>query len=611
MTYTTVLSGRGQKQLSARPFVTFGKLKAPRLHNIWLTLFPFLSWHKELTRATLRDDVIAGLSGAMLVMPQGVAFAAIAGMPPEYGLYAAMVPTIIAALYGSSRHLVSGPTTAASIVLFTSLSALAEPGSIKFVQLAITLTFMVGIIELALGVARLGILVNFISDAVIVGFTAGAALLIAIHQLKNFFGISVPNSLNFHELLLYLYYNISQLNVLELLVGFITFGTGVFFKKRYPRVPNMLIALAGGTLIAALLNWFFFLRAGAPPGIALVGKVPASLPPLSSPDLSMDSLKTLAPVAMAMALFSLAASVSVARSLAGRSGQLIQSNQEFVGQGLSNIFGSFFSAYVSTGSINRSALNYSSGAQTPFAAVFSGVVLLAAVIAIVPVLAQIPLAGMAAALFQVAWGLVDVKSMRRIYRASRGDTFVMGVTFVSTMLLDLEFAILLGVLISLIFYLRNASQPRVQVRTPNSKLPNRPFTTDASLATCPQLAIVSIEGTLFFGSAHYVAERLRLVFKKNPEQKHLLLLARGISSMDVAGARMLAEHSAVRRRVGGDIYFHELRGQALEIASRFGVLDSDPEGHVFQSKREAIANIFPRLDKTVCERCEKRIFREC
>jgi SulP family sulfate permease len=164
------------------------------LHSIWLRLFPFLRWRNELTRTTVRDDVVAGLTGAVLVMAQGVAFAAIAGMPPEYGLYAAMVPTIIAALYGSSRHLVSGPTTAASIVVFTSLSALAEPGSIEFVQLAISLTFMVGIIELTLGVARLGILVNFISDAVIVGFTAGAAVLIGAHQLKTFSAFRFPRA---------------------------------------------------------------------------------------------------------------------------------------------------------------------------------------------------------------------------------------------------------------------------------------------------------------------------------------------------------------------------------------------------------------------------------
>ncbi len=578
---------------------------------IWLKLFPFIAWRQDINRVTLRADVVAGLTGAIVVLPQGVAFASIAGLPPEYGLYSAMIPAIIAALYGSSRHLVSGPTTAASIVLFTALSAMADPGSGAFVQYALTLTFMVGVFEFALGVARLGLLVNFISHSVIVGFTAGAAILIASNQLKHFFGIDIPRGLHFHQALLYFYYNVADVRPFTMLVGMVTLATGVLVKMRYRRIPYMVVALIVGSLVAVVFNFALYTAVGEAPGIATVGTVPGRLPPFSVPDFSLGTVKQLAPVAFAVTLFALTEAVSISRSIAARSGQYIDGNQEFIGQGLSNIIGSFFSSYVATGSFNRSGLNYEAGAQTPVAALLAGALLVPVVLAVAPLLAYLPNAGMAAILFIVAWQLIDFRSIRKIIRASRAESVVLWSTFFATLFLELEFAILLGVFLSLVVYLLGASQPRVLVRMPDPRLPKRRFNTDASLPECPQLALVRIDGALFFGAVNYVAERLRVISKRHPGQNHLLILARSINTLDVAGAEMLAREARQRRQSGGALYLHGIKEQPLRTLQRGGYLEEIGKENLFETKGEAIAAIFDRLNRDICIRCERRIFIEC
>src|SRR5512143_3915427 len=212
--------------------------------NYWLHRFlPFMKWWHMVDRNSTRADLIAGITGALIVLPQGVAFAAIAGMPPEYGLYAAMIPAVIAALWGSSWHLVSGPTTAASIVLFASLSVMAIPGSPDYVKLAITLTFMVGLLELFMGLARLGTLVNFISHSVVIGFTAGAALLIAAKQVKNFFGVPIPRGLEFHEIFIQLFENLDKVNGYVLAVSVTTLIVGILVKRFARKIPYMILAM--------------------------------------------------------------------------------------------------------------------------------------------------------------------------------------------------------------------------------------------------------------------------------------------------------------------------------------------------------------------------------
>jgi len=567
-----------------------------------------MNWLPGLERRDIKADVLAALTGAIVVLPQGVAFATIAGMPPQYGLYAGMVPAIIAALFGSSRHLVSGPTTAASIVLFSALSGLAVPGSVDYVTLALTLTFMVGVLELVLGLARMGALVNFISHSVVVGFTAGAAILIALKQLKYFFGIEMPGGGHFHDIVGHFFGHLSEVNPYVTAVAMVTLLSGIVFKKWLPVVPYMIGAMLVGSLASVGLNSWLGAEAT---GIAVVGALPASLPPLSAPALTMDNIKHLAPSALAVTLFALTEAVSIGRALAARGGYRIDGNQEFIGQGLSNIAGSFFSGYVATGSFNRSAVNYSAGARTPMAAVLAGVLLMIIVLLVAPWAAYLPKAAMAGILFLVAWSLIDFKEIAHIVKASRRETAVLAVTFFGALFLELEFAIFAGVLLSLVLYLERVARPRIVSRVPDPRLPGRAFTTDEALPECPQLKFLRIDGSVFFGSVAHVQSVFDRLRSKSPEQKHLALLADGINFVDLQGGEALVDEAKARKSAGGAVYLVNTKAGLWESLERCGCLDAIGARNVFQSKAAAVHAIFHKLDKEVCARCDRDIFTEC
>lgn len=572
----------------------------------WL---PFLAWRSRVTPQTLRADMGAGLTCSLILVPQGVAFATIAGMPPEFGLYAAMVPVIIAALFGSSWHMVSGPTTAISIVVFASLSPMAEPGSAHYVQLALSLSFMSGACMLALGWLRLGSLMNFVSHTVVVGFTAGAAVLIAASQFKNFFGMPIARGATFPEVIWAFFSQLDHINPWVTLVAVTTLLVSLLARKLMPRVPHMIVALLVGSVLAELLNrWLGSARTG----IETLAALPLGLPPLSAPDLSMASLRELLPVAIALAMLSLTEALSIARALALKSGQSINSNQEFVGQGLSNVLGSFFSAYPSSGSFNRSGLNLQAGAFTPLAAVFSAVLLAVIVQFVAPLAVYLPLPAMAGVLFLVAWGLIDFHHIRTILSSSRQETLVLVTTFLATLFLHLEFAIYAGVLLSLVMYLNRTSRPPLEDVKPVLEDGHWRLSNQSGLPDCPQLKILRVDGSLFFGAVDHVQQALLEADRKTPGQKHLLLNCPGVNFIDMAGAHMLAQEAERRARLGGSLVLCGLKDgpmSSLRDSHLDGVFSAndllpmgapDPVGHSFQ-----------RLDQNVCATCTRRIFKQC
>ncbi|TMH68256.1 MAG: SulP family inorganic anion transporter, partial [Betaproteobacteria bacterium] len=293
-------------------------------------LFPFLRWRHRVSRAALRADLLAGIVSALIVLPQGVAFATLAGMPPEYGLYGAMLPAIVGALWGSSWHLVSGPTNATSLMVFATVSALAVPFTPAYVQLVLTLCLMIGLIKLALGIARLGALVNFISTTVVVGFTAGAGLLIIAAQVRNFFGLNVPQSSSFFTAMSSVASHVSEIDGWTLAVGAVTLAAALAGKRWLARIPYMLTGIIAGGALAYLLAAMHVAQ------VATLGPLPSALPALSVPDFSLAEWRDLAPVALALTVIGLTEAISSARAVALRSGQRIDGNQEFIGQGLAN-----------------------------------------------------------------------------------------------------------------------------------------------------------------------------------------------------------------------------------------------------------------------------------
>jgi SulP family sulfate permease len=572
----------------------------------WLRPFTaFLLWWPRVNRDTLRVDAMAGLTGALVALPQGVAFATIAGMPPEYGLYAGMVPAIIAALFGSSWHLVSGPTTAASIVLFSVLSPHAEPGSAEYVRLALTLTFMVGAIQIVMGLAKLGTLVNFISHSVVTGFTAGAAILIATNQVKHFTGQAIPRGASFADTWTHAFTRMDEINVAIVATGLFTLLLGIAVKRWAPRLPYMIVAMLGGAIGGAVLAAWLGVELPA------VGALPASLPPLSMPALDAESLRAVASGVNAVTLLALTEAVSIARALAARSGQHVDGNQEFVGQGLSNLAGAFFSGYVATGSFNRSGVNYAAGAKTPVAAMLAGVFLVVLVLFVAPWAQYLPNAAMAGILFLVAWGLIDFEEIIHTIRSSRQETAIMAATFAATLFLTLEEAIIIGVLASLAIYLSRTSKPQVRVRAPDPHHRKRHFTDAQGVAQCPQLRFVRIDGSLFFGATSHIRETLAQQDQAAPGQKHVAVVAHAINFVDLAGAHYLAEEADRRRNEGGGLYFIRVKDTVQEQLAESGALKHIGGANIFDSKTEAIAAIHKRLDPAVCRTCQARIFREC
>jgi SulP family sulfate permease len=573
----------------------------------FVKIFPFLRWGRNLTRESVHADMLAGLTGAAIALPQGVAFAAIAGMPPEYGLYTCMVPAIIAALFGSSWHLVSGPTTAASIIMFASLSGMALPGSEKYVALAITLAFMVGVMQLVMGMVRLGALVNFISHSVVVGFTAGAACLIAAKQANEFLGIDIPDGMHLFNTIEFLWVNWEQLHPLVMLVSVITLLTGILAQRRLGGM-SMIAALLVGSAAAVLFNLAFGEQTS---GIGMVGALPQQLPPLSMPQFSFETFRQLSPLALAMTLFALTEAVSIARSISLKTGQPINGNQEFIGQGLSNILGSFFSSFVATGSFNRSGANYDAGARSPLAAVMAGVLLIVLVLLLAPLTSHLPKAAVSGLLFLVAWRLINFAQIHKILRADKKEAVILGVVFFGTVFFSIEFAILAGVILSLMTFLRKTSRPRLSPRVPDPESRTRKFIYGQFLPECPQLKILRLDDSLYFGSVAHVGELLRRYREHYPQQKHLFLLTKGIAQVDVAGAELLIKEVRERRNLGGDLYMYQLRETASKVFKRGGYRDEIGEANIFKNKEDAISTIFDRLDKSICATCEYRIFVEC
>jgi len=559
-----------------------------------------------MNKETAKADLAAGLTGALIVLPQGVAFATIAGLPPEFGLYAAMVPAIVAALFGSSWHLVTGPTTAISIAVFASVSPLAEPGTATYISLVLTLTFLTGLFQLIMGLARMGGLVNFISHTVVIGFTAGAAVLIAVSQVKHFFGLEMERG-HVHEVLQQLVLQVNQINPYVVAVGVTTLAAGVLVRKVTPRL-YMFVAMVLGGLVALLLNRY----AGGEgtTGIETVGALSASLPPLSLPVFSPDALGQLVFPALIVTMLALTEAVSISRAIAVKSGQHIDPNQEFVGQGLSNLFGSFFSSYASSGSFNRSGVNYAVGARTPLAAILASLFLLLVLLVVAPLAAYLPTAAMAAVLFLVAYGLIDFTHIRSIFRTSRQETVVLLVTFFGT-LLDLEKGIFVGIILSLALYLYRTSRPGMVSVVPDPEPGSYYFVPATGRPECPQYKMIRIHGSIFFGAVSHVQSALKKIDERHPDRKHVLLIARGMNFIDVAGAEMLAQEAARRRRIGGGLYFYRLQDKVRELLARGDYLDEIGEDHIFPTKSHPIDSIYPKLDSEICRNCEARIFPQC
>ncbi len=567
---------------------------------------PFLTW-LPLAKKYWKDDLIAGITGTIIVIPQAVAFAMIAGMPPIYGFYTAMLTPVIAAIFGSSYHLVSGPTTTSSIVLYAIISKYIHPETDieAFVSLAILLSFMAGVIKLFMGIARMGKLVNFVSNSVIIGFSAGAGVLIAFKQLKHIFGIKVPQGSSFYQIIEYISSHISETNWYAFGVAMVTLAIalGIRMVKKISRL-YMLVAMVLGSFIA------FWLTVKYTSGIETVGTIPSNLPPFKMPAFDFENMKMLTSGALILATLGLVEAAAISRSIALHTHQKLNTNQEFISQGISNTISSFFSCYTSSGSFTRSSINYQSGAKTPMSAIISAVGLMIVVLLFAKYAAFLPKPAMGGIILLVGYNLIDFKHIKQVLKSSKRELIVFGATFLGTLFLDLEQALIIGIFLSLFFYLERTSKPNIAELGINANHRFINIIRDEEVLECPQLKVIRIDGSIYFGAIESISDYFMQLYEKK-DIKHLLIMANGINFIDLAGAEwIMHEVSKWQNREGG-IYFVGMKVVSQDVLKKGGFIKKMGYSNFFIDKNSAIASIYKKLDKNICATCTARVFNEC
>ncbi|MDX1686703.1 MAG: SulP family inorganic anion transporter [Candidatus Promineifilaceae bacterium] len=559
---------------------------------------------KEYDRSFLRPDLIAGLTVAVIMLPQAIAFALIAELPPVMGLYAAIVGGIIGALWGSSNQVHNGPTNANSLLVSSALlSAAFEPGTAEFMVAAGLMAVMAGVFQLVLGLARLGVLVNFVSYSVVVGFSAGAGVLIAIKQLGPLVAVDVGSG-----------------SLPDTMIGLVTalpdahpptaaIGAGtILLLAILPRISRKLPPALFSMIVASLAVWLFGLQEQ---GVDVIGQLPSSLPPLADlPLFNLDFINRLSTGALAVGAIGLVQTIAMARSIATQTGQRLDSNQEFVGQGLANIVTGFFSGFPTAGSFSRSAVNLQAGARTPLAAIFSSFFVLIAMFILAPLARFLPTAALAGVLVVIGLGLVDVAEIKRILQGTRGDAIIMAITFAGTLFLPIEFAVLFGILLSFVHYTLRTSMPRVHQVLPDENFHH--FLHQPDKESCTQLAVVDILGDLYFGAVNHVEEEIHKIRLRNPAQRYLLIRLNHVNHCDFSGIHMLENVVRMYRDAGGDVFLVRVGDRVRRLMQSTGFDRYLGEDH-FLADDEAISYIFHHvLDPAICiYECPVRAFKEC
>ncbi|VAW76596.1 Sulfate permease [hydrothermal vent metagenome] len=702
----------------------------------WQRFLPFVSWIGELRNPkTLRADLLAGLTVALVLIPQSMAYAQLAGLPPYYGLYAAFLPSIVSALFGSSRQLATGPVAVVSLMTAAALEPLASAGSEGYVAYAILLAMMVGLIQITLGVLRLGVLVNFLSHPVVLGFTNAAAIIIATSQLGKILGVSVEKAAHHYETVWNtILAGLTDTHLPTLAMAALAFVIMIGLRRLNARLPGVLIAV----VVTTLISWFWdyeqrqqltpsqvadpevyrllqdqlhlrkdietsnkqlssieqsyntardqfgdddsrtlqalhtkdlassillqkqqqlrddlkelrtlhfylapadddvpaklYLRGTVPAGVetpdnvwrlqhilednkllvatggAVVGKVPSGLPALKVPQFDWDILIQLLSAALTIALIGFMEAIAIAKNMATRTRQRLDANQELVGQGLGNFFGSLFQSYAIAGSFSRSAVNISAGAVTGFSSVVTGLVVVIALLWLTPLLYHLPQATLAAVIMVAVIGLVRIAPIRHAWRAHRHDGFVAIVTFALTLLLapHLDKGILIGVGLSLGLYLYRTMQPRVAVLSRYTDGSLRDVDVH-KLATCNNISIIRFDGSLYFANTGYFEDQILEKVAIKPELKFVIIDAQGINQIDATGEEMLVNLMERLRESGIEMLFARMKRQFMDTLRRTGDIENLGEEHFFARVQNALDYAWEELGDDHAATCPLHI----
>jgi SulP family sulfate permease len=581
-------------------------VKSPERTHLLFHFFPFLKWFRNYSLSALGSDAQAGLTVAVILIPQAMAYAMLAGLPPVYGLYSAAVTPFISGLWGSLRQLATGPIAIMSLLVLTTLGAYAQPGSPEYIGLATLLAFMVGLLYLFIGLLRMGMVMSFISHSCVKGFTAAAALIIIATQLPHFLGISVSRHEYIFPMMAEIIRNIPECNPYTTLVGILSFAIILLVRKFYQTLPAGLIALviATGILIIFELEQF---------GVGIIGKVPEGLPGFAFPPFSFEMFSRLAGSTVVIALVSFAETYSVGKSISAQTKQKVDVNQEFIGQGMANLIGSFFQSYPVSGSFSRTAINYAAGAKSGVSGIFASILVILSLLFLTSLFTYIPRAALAALVISAVLLLFHPKEVFRLWKMNRHDGIVAITVFVMGLVSKPDYALLIGVMISLIFFLWKTMHPRIVCISKDPKL-NMFLNADShKLPVCPQMLHLRLDSEVYFGNAQFLAEHiLKCLDEQEGPVKFLLLDFHSVAFIDITGIDelgVLLDDATLRGVRLAFMGIHEPVGSVFRSS---GFIQEIESHLIFEKRGDAISSLFSYLNHDYCKNtCPHRIFGEC
>lgn len=560
---------------------------------------------RTYTVADLRGDVLAGLTLAVVFVPQAMAYAALAGLPPVVGLYAAIFPSLVYALIGSSRHLSVGPIALTSLLVASNLDPIAAPGTEAYAAHAVTLSLLVGVMLLALGAMRAGFLVNFLSHPAMLGFNAAAAVLTGMSQVKPLLGLRadiVVSAENPWPVLMHL----DTAHAITAPLGVAGVVALLGMRRWLPRLPAPLVVCVVTTVLVGALGWDTI------GGVGVVGTVPTDLPTLAVPAFGLETVSRLVPGATSIAIVGYAASVTIAKALAARDRGRIEPNRELLGVGAANVVGSFFGCFPVAGGLSRSTVNAQAGARSQLAGAFASLLVLAALLLAGAAFEHLPYAALAAIVMVSAARLVDLRGAREVFRTKRRDAMTLVVTFGATLGIGLEPGLVVGMLTALAFFVWRTAVPHSAEmgRIPGTMVYET--TRHPGVETCPQVPILRVAAPLYYANARFLEDRVMELASTRPDLRLVVLMCSSVNDMDTTAVESLRRVVGNLRAAGADLHLVGVIGPVAGIVERSGLADLLGADHVHRTILEAAPRWMSTLDRRFCEeQCRFAAFPDC
>jgi len=571
----------------------------PKTNDTPLTrALPFLDWLVHYRRDDLVGDLMAGIIVGIMLVPQSMAYALLAGLPPQVGLYASIAPLIIYGLLGTSRSLAVGPVAIVSLLVATGISPLAEPGSPQYIQYALVLALLVGLIQLGIGLVRLGFLVNFLSHPVISGFTNAAAIVIGFSQLKHLLGVSIPRTEHFYQLLLYAGQHLADTNLITLGIGLGSIGILLYFKyglgaqlKRWGLAGALVVPVAkSAPLVVVLLGtglvWVFGLNGQA--GVSIVGQVPAGLPSLTLPILDLNLWQLLLPTALAISFVGYMESISVAKSLASKRRQKVEANQELIALGAANLGATLTGGYPVTGGFSRSVVNFSAGANTGLASIITAGLIALTVIFLTPLFYFLPRAVLAAIIMVAVFGLIDVSTFRHVWRYNQADAASLVITFLAVLTVGVETGIVVGVIATILLYLWRTNRPHVAIVGRLGETETYRNVKRHPVKTCPHVIAMRIDESLYFANTKFLEDKVLCAIADRPEVRHLVLIGIAVNFIDASALETLESLIEELRDAGVEFHLAAIKGPVMDRLKAIGFVDQIGADHIHLSTHDAM-----------------------